>query len=1104
MSSSSSSRATVAIVLMALLATAIPLSIVHAADESQQGDGFVVKIVPRNAAVGDAQVAVTPVVNQYIFDVTVYDADGVLVPVTSWGAVFDGMDPTMGDGSTNYRCAGSTSTSCIYATGGNQAPSPTFTVRAPAAALNYNNGDMPGNGVNFYVVLNGDANGQPMLVDGASPTGHFSLATNALVDQGDFAHADQADQAATPLLLLNGQPDGFVQAGNPLVNPGFELGYSDGSEVVAAASAPYPEGVKVAFAGWYLRNYDVDLPPGMTPASSHHYSASNGTNGGYLSLVYSPDDDGHNLALVQDVGAPNGLAWNGTDSVQVCFDAKGWDAANVMPTFRVAANFFTTEGGSSVKVLGLDGASVKLDYAWHHYCLDFGSQLQGKGVREFYLNFASGTKYSGSEVAHPNARPHLQIDNVQVSGLDLVPGVGARTDLNDGYSVFILPYSLGMADGEGAVQNLVTLANGKSAYVYEIASMDYTSGAARAVDVTQSPNVVFELLDDADVPPTVSDAQGGLWTAKPENYFRTLNADGTVSNRLLVVADPAEFNADTTTGNVGTVPWAFVAQTPDVTYESVYGTSEPSSGYYSPARNALMPYTLADSLDYDATPVALSGSEGYSLAATPTLTISCPGAVQGSSCAASTNQNPLVHVALATTSRVLETLTIDLVSATNASRILGTKTVATPSGGADFQLLAADLANLAQDGAVKVKAVARATTFENGASSSVLDLDNLVPVASFTLSSTSGTRLSALRLVDTSTDQDGTIAHHAWTLTLPNATTVQLPDAGSVVIPRQKLVGAYSISLTTQDNDGATATAPAKTFTLSNIAPTASLSAPAVAPLGDVTFVDASKDSDGTIAAREFSLDGENWTASASPSFVVNAASEGPLTVFVRATDSDGASAIANATVLVDGTAPVTTLALLPDVNSTTWAAQPVDWTVSTTDAGGSGLDVTTISIQSVTPSGVVFTNTTKGASASGTVGADGVHTITAFGKDKAGNLGVVQSRTFKIDTTPPTAAFTTPQFAGPVGGWYVAGENFTTTVAATDTASRVVEVEFFLDGAQPLGTDTDASDGWSAIVDTTGMGVGIHSLTAVALNEAGLIGQTQTVYFVVVGAPAF
>lgn len=1107
MSTKFSSRTAIVFVSMALLATALPFSVVSADNAPGGDDGLAVIVQPRQATAQDNTVVVSSVNGLFVFDYQLFTATGA--PFYATKVVVD-LNSEHNAGGHNGPSGAPAD--LIWTRTFDSAATSSGTIRVPAEEMAFI-GPLDGVALTINVVYDGAGN-YLCGSNGVCPSGQFSLPANAAAAKGNWAAAAKADEAFTPLVLVDGQLTGILQAGNPLVNPGFEVGLTDGGY----EGQSQPDGTlgKMAIAPWNLRLNAPDLPDNTVPASFHHIGYEDGVTAAYVDVEYNAADDGKDLILAQFLTAPGATgAYVGGSDVNACFDARFYDAAGQLSSFFLTTNLGVDQVSHSIQTKDQTSLFLPADAAWHHYCLPYGNLVEGQTLNQFFFNFYYGTKGGESGASVPAARAHVQLDNVQLTGVTLQQGVTPRADPIDGYSVFVFPKAVSSAEGQSVVQQLSGLAGGKSGYVYELASMDYSGITAKSVDLAASPSVIFELLDQSNVNTdpsspgrvtTVSSGHGGLFTAGAQNTFRMLAPDGSVSDRLLVVAPSTALNAASTTGKVGTVPWLFVQQSPDVTYTTVYGAaSEPSSGYYSPARNAVMGFSLADQLDYQFTPLALSTQAGPSLAATPTLTLTC-AAPEGGRCG--DDANPTLTATLTTTSLVLEDVHVRLVSAINPTMGFGDATIATPSGSATFTLTAAQVSQLASTGSKTLKLVSDAATFENAAQSSTVDLGNFVPVASFSVSP-GGTlsRISQVKLTDTSTDSDGTIAQSVWTITRPD-NSVLGPVSGSGATPKVlnlagqlHQVGTYQVHLLTVDNANGQDTKDGS-FTLVDLAPVAKLSSPAFSGYGTVLFKDTSTDPDApiTAATREYSLDGgATWTPETGGQFSVPATSDGPLTAQIRVTDAEGMVSTASSTTLVDGTAPTSGISILPNLDASTWYNGNVDYSATSADTGGSGLLSTKVTIVRATIADTTTTSVSNAGPVSATATQDGAYTLTAFATDKAGNVGASVARSFKIDQSPPVISFTMPQMAGPVGGVFVKGDAMPVTASATDNVCRVLDVQFFVDGAD-AGDDSDATDGFGATIDTSSLTPGVHTLNAVATNEAGLFAGASTVYFVVIG----
>lgn len=126
----------------------------------------------------------------------------------------------------------------------------------------------------------------------------------------------------------------------------------------------------------------------------------------------------------------------------------------------------------------------------------------------------------------------------------------------------------------------------------------------------------------------------------------------------------------------------------------------------------------------------------------------------------------------------------------------------------------------------------------------------------------------------------------------------------------------------------------------SNTAPVARIDAPAEAPEGTTVTLDASgsTDADGTIASWAWDLDADGEFDDADgPTAALEASDDGVRDVRVRVTDDDGATAVAAASIVVEGVAPLVDVAA--SLSATT--GEPWSLTGTFSDAGADDVNGT-------------------------------------------------------------------------------------------------------------------------------------------------------------------
>jgi peptidoglycan/xylan/chitin deacetylase (PgdA/CDA1 family) len=185
--------------------------------------------------------------------------------------------------------------------------------------------------------------------------------------------------------------------------------------------------------------------------------------------------------------------------------------------------------------------------------------------------------------------------------------------------------------------------------------------------------------------------------------------------------------------------------------------------------------------------------------------------------------------------------------------------------------------------------------------------------------------------------------------------------------------------------------------------------------------------------------------------------------------------------VLIDRTAPVTTVACNGTACSTGWYRTTVTVTLTATDAGGSGLNSTRYTTDGSTPSltSPLYTGAFQVAQTT---------TVRYASWDNVGNQETPKSQTIRIDGSAPNVAVTAPADGASVRRGVVSDVSASATDVGTGTGapSGILRVEWFLDGSgTPLKTDTTSpySSNWNP---PKTLALGTHTLTARATDVAG------------------
>lgn len=282
---------------------------------------------------------------------------------------------------------------------------------------------------------------------------------------------------------------------------------------------------------------------------------------------------------------------------------------------------------------------------------------------------------------------------------------------------------------------------------------------------------------------------------------------------------------------------------------------------------------------------------------------------------------------------------------------------------------------------------------------------NFPPVADFVADPVTGTAPLSVSFDGTaSSDEDGTIASHAWAFGNGQNGAGATPAAVTYSIP-----GTYTAKLTVTDNRGATGTAtqtitvlpPANQTPVANFTPTPTTgSAPLLVQLSSA----GSSDADGAITGYAWNFGNGTTSSSPNPSAVFNTA--GTFTISLSVTDNSGASAVKSTTIVVNPTnvAPVPVISATPLTGS-------APLTVNVNGAGSSDADGSIVSYAWDFGNG----QTATGATASTVYSSLGSYTLRLTVTD---NRGSVRSTTTTIvaGTTNqrPVAVITALPTSGP------------------------------------------------------------------------------------------
>jgi YD repeat-containing protein len=334
-----------------------------------------------------------------------------------------------------------------------------------------------------------------------------------------------------------------------------------------------------------------------------------------------------------------------------------------------------------------------------------------------------------------------------------------------------------------------------------------------------------------------------------------------------------------------------------------------------------------------------------------------------------------------------------------------------------------------------------------------LTVTNQGPVASFTVSPNPADTGQTVSFDGSgSADPDGTITSYEWDLD-GNGTFETDSGSDPTVSRTYASAQAITVKLRVTDDHGKVSQASHQ-LTINNRPPTASFSvSPSPVLTGKSISFDASasQDPDGTITSYEWDLDGngtyETTTASASTTHTYT--STGPVTVKLRVTDNNGATAEATKSIDVQA-APTASFTISPNpalIN------QPVSF-----DASASRDSDGTIAKYEwdLDGNGTFETDTGTNPHATKTYTNGNDVTVKLRVTDNDGNTDV-QPQTVLVNTQPVAITDFHADPASPVTGDQV---TFSATATAGGSGNEIVDYKWNLDGSgsNQYEVDTGAS----------------------------------------------
>ncbi|HVL48737.1 MAG TPA: PKD domain-containing protein [Candidatus Thermoplasmatota archaeon] len=330
-------------------------------------------------------------------------------------------------------------------------------------------------------------------------------------------------------------------------------------------------------------------------------------------------------------------------------------------------------------------------------------------------------------------------------------------------------------------------------------------------------------------------------------------------------------------------------------------------------------------------------------------------------------------------------------------------------------------------------------------------------------------------------------------LALPPRATFNAAQRKLTLQPAHYSEGSYVATFRATDGSLSTTIDIPVEYTHVNRKPIAALDGPSAARLGAlVAFRSLSTDVDGVIVEHRWNF-GDGRHAEGRD---VTHAFENPGTFVVTLTvvDNEGGQASRTRAVVVDGSAPTTTLAVAGPGQAPYFSGPA---TITAAVADNRPGSVTMISMNSAPAT--VYTGPI-------TLSDEGAHVVRYWSVDEVGNAETARELTVWIDKTRPEAEWQSPK---PLG---IVGDHPTLAVQATDATSGVSRVVFSVDGVviadlvvlAPSGIGTVEGPGptYETTWDTRDARPGLHVLRVEVHDRAGHVEREEVLVLFVPTVP--